>query len=210
MDTISGEYEDPGSPLLKPSALRVLVQTLTHFVPADGRAPEGDLYSSKLMAMLDRICQHHWNCDFQPGVQRFYSYGDEFGYNNRRCFFLVDYGTSDNDDDVPILCYEWTGESFKPTPQLLQNEEVQAELKDIPFTPGPDEPYEKPPVPRTVRRRLRKAQAIPNRELEHLMVHPEDMEWLERKVKPRFWANLLGQIERRRKEKEEIDILLYN
>lgn len=32
--------------------------------------------------------------------------------------------------------------------------------------------------------------------------HPEGMEWLERKVKPRFWENFLTQIEVRPKEKE--------
>ncbi|KAE8414051.1 hypothetical protein BDV36DRAFT_266426, partial [Aspergillus pseudocaelatus] len=36
-----------------------------------------------------------------------YPYNDQFALNNRRCFFLVDYGESQNDDDVPVLSYEW-------------------------------------------------------------------------------------------------------
>lgn len=45
-------------------------------------------------------------------MHRWNAYGDEFGYNHRLCFFLVDYGSSSDDDEVPILSYEWTGESL--------------------------------------------------------------------------------------------------
>ncbi len=39
-------------------------------------------------------------------------YGARFGYDNRRCYFLVDYGRSHTDDHVPVLWYQWTGESL--------------------------------------------------------------------------------------------------
>jgi hypothetical protein len=88
-------------------------------------------------------------------------------------------------------------------PELLQSEEVQAELKEMPFTLPPWEPYEKPPIRETVRKRLRRVQTIPDKELEYMKEHPEDMEWLEKKVKPRFWSNFLAQIESRPRENEE-------
>ena len=62
---------------------------------------------------------------------------------------------------------------------------------------------EKQPIRRRVRGRLREAQRIPDEELEYMQQHPEDMEWLERKVKPRFWENFLAQIEVRPEKKEE-------
>ena len=66
--------------------------------------------------MFNRVCQHVWNCEFDEDVHRWYTCGDNFGYNNRRCFFLVDYGTSANDDGVPVLCYDWTGETLYVIP----------------------------------------------------------------------------------------------
>ncbi|GLB07391.1 hypothetical protein AtubIFM57258_002725 [Aspergillus tubingensis] len=95
-------------------------------------------------------------------------------------------------------------------PQILQFEDVQAELKSVPFTPAPYEPSEKPPVRDIVRRRLRSARRIPVRELDHMRDHPEDMEWLERKVRPRFWTNFLEQlqdIEKTRAWEEEQKIM---
>ncbi|PYH35348.1 uncharacterized protein BO87DRAFT_415036 [Aspergillus neoniger CBS 115656] len=163
---------------LTPSPMRVLVQTLTHLVPSDN-----------LIA---------------NGLQRWYSYGDEFGYNNRVCFFLLDYGTAPNgnDEEVPIQCFTWDGEKFIPKPDLLQSEEIQAELKEVPFTPGPSDRGEIPPMRDIVRRRLRKAQFLSKRELDYMAEHQEDQEWLERKLKPRFWANFLEQMEKRAKERE--------
>ena len=42
-----------------------------------------------------------------------------------------------------------------------------------------------------------------DRHIEYLKEHPEDMEWLKRKLRPRFYDNLLAQIEARPREKEE-------
>lgn len=90
-------------------------------------------------------------------------------------------------------------------PELLQSSEVQAELKEVPFTEPPLDPesYERPPIRKIVRTRLRKDMRVPDSELVYMKEHPEDMEWLEKKVKPRFWANFLAQIESRPKEREE-------
>lgn len=94
----------------QPSPLRVLVQTLTHLVPSDGVSPDNPWFD-KTISMVNRICGYHWNCRLEPGI-RWYGYDTDFGYNNRLCFFLVDCGKADNDADVPILCYKWTGESL--------------------------------------------------------------------------------------------------
>ena len=46
-----------------------------------------------------------------------------------------------------------------------------------------------------MRRRLREAQRIPDYEMEYMRAHPEEMEWLQRKVKPRFWESFVAQME---------------
>ncbi|GKZ31581.1 hypothetical protein AbraIFM66950_000156 [Aspergillus brasiliensis] len=204
--------DPPPPPALSPSPIRILVQTLTHLVPSTDQASDKNIYDDKLFTMLDRICQHIWNCDFDGDVHRWYTYGDEFGYSHRMCFFLIDYGTAPDGDDskVPIVCYEWDGSNFMAKSQILQFEDVQAELNNVPFTPAPYEPSEKPPIRDIVRRRLRSARKIPVRELDYMRDHPEDMEWLERKVKPRFWSNFLEQlrdIEKSREWEEEQRII---
>lgn len=42
-----------------------------------------------------------------------------------------------------------------------------------------------------------------DKDLEYMKEHPGDMEWLQRKVKPRFWKEFLTQMESRPKEREE-------
>lgn len=100
--------------VLTPSPMRVLVQTLTHLVPSDNLIANGEPYGDKLFSMLDRTCNHVWDYPFEPGLQRWYSYGDEFGYNNRVCFFLLDYGDAPDgkDEEVPIQCLTWDGEKL--------------------------------------------------------------------------------------------------
>ncbi|KAE8359045.1 hypothetical protein BDV27DRAFT_163008 [Aspergillus caelatus] len=112
MGLVSRIPEDPGLSPLKPSPVRILIQTLTHLAPSDGVAGDEDPYGDRLISMLDRICKHTWDVEFEPGVHRWYTSGDEFGYNNRPCFFLVDYGNASTDDDVPIKSYEWIGEEL--------------------------------------------------------------------------------------------------
>lgn len=96
------EDSQPNHPQPEPP-VRVLVQTLTHLVP-------GDDGIEREQFILNRICQYHWNCDFQAPKFRYASYDANFAFNSRRCFFLVDYGEAENDDDVPVLPYEWTGQ----------------------------------------------------------------------------------------------------
>lgn len=83
--------------------VRVLVQTLTHLVPGEGS-------HIKTWYILNMVCQKYWNCDFQAPKFRWASFDAEFAFPNRRCFFLLDYGESENDDLVPIIALEWTGE----------------------------------------------------------------------------------------------------
>lgn len=123
MEPNSSKPEDAEQPLLQPCPVRVLVQTLTHLVPSDGVIKRHNPHVDKLLSILNRICRNTWNCGFDPDVFRWYTYGDEFGYNNRRCFFLVDYGSTSNDDEVPVLCYEWTGEVlYVYTPRFFSQE----------------------------------------------------------------------------------------
>ena len=106
METTTSETKGSIPTLLKPDPpVRILVQTLTHLVPGNGGIEKRTL-------MLNRIFQHLWNCDFNAQEYRWNSYNDAFAFNNRRCLFLVDYGQSPCDDNVPILSYEWTGESL--------------------------------------------------------------------------------------------------
>lgn len=100
METTISNTERPPEP-----PVRILVQTLTHLVLGN------DSYE-RTMSILNRVCQYHWNCDFSVPKFRWASYNAEFAFNNRRCFFLVDHGESQNDDEVPVICYQWTGETL--------------------------------------------------------------------------------------------------
>lgn len=92
----------------------------------------------------------------------------------------------------------------KSKPEILQSKEVQDELKRIPFTPKPSESRERPPIPVIVRKRLRSGQKILGKELRYMAEHPEDMEWLKTKVRPRFWSSFLDQMDNiEEKEAEE-------
>ncbi|KAL4962314.1 uncharacterized protein BDV14DRAFT_202970 [Aspergillus stella-maris] len=95
-------WKPSSHPPLSPSPLRILIQTITHLIPSDELPelihPHSNPYGVKINSMLNRICQLTWGCAWEPGVHRWYGYGDdEFGYNNRLCFFVVDAGTTDND-----------------------------------------------------------------------------------------------------------------
>ncbi|KAM5471777.1 hypothetical protein MauCBS54593_003182 [Microsporum audouinii] len=98
--------------------VRILVQSLTHLVPGHG-------YYKKIDFMKNKICQHHWNCDWQFKKHGWREYGTDFVIDDRRCYFLVDYGEAANDEDVPVLSYEWTGETLEPKPELAQASKVK-------------------------------------------------------------------------------------
>ena len=72
--------------------IRILVQTKTSLVPGEG-------YHERCMFMLNTICQHHWNRDFDLAQDRWNVYGAQFGYDNRDCYFLIDHGQSLSDKD---------------------------------------------------------------------------------------------------------------
>ncbi|KAK2865076.1 hypothetical protein FQN49_003936 [Arthroderma sp. PD_2] len=168
--------------------IRILVRTLTHLVPGNGN-------SERRMFILNRICQHHWGCDFEAPERRWSSYNDLFGLNNRRCFFLVDYGESLNGDDdaVPVLSYEWTGKSLKPMPHLAQEPAIQEMLKtDFSFTWKPRPKREPRPVRKNIKYRLYSDDGIPTEELKYIRDHPEDMQWLKENMRPRFWEKFLA------------------
>jgi hypothetical protein len=86
---------------------RVLVQTATDLVP-------GAAYTEKMLTMLDRICQHQWGCDYHLMVEdfRWAINGAKFAYKNRRCYFLVDRGFANNDNEIRFYWYQWTGSNL--------------------------------------------------------------------------------------------------
>ncbi|KAF2105731.1 hypothetical protein BDV96DRAFT_655306 [Lophiotrema nucula] len=169
--------------------VRILVQTLTHLVP--GKDSHERTYS-----MLDRMCQHHWNCDFSVPKFRWASHNCQFAFNNRRCFFLIDYGESQNDDDVPVLSYEWTGEALKPLPQLATDPEIQAKLKEeVPFTWKPSKRERSDvPIPRLVKSRLAYEENLRSSEMDYMREHPEDAQWLKAHVRPRLWRRFVAEM----------------
>ncbi|KAG7122575.1 hypothetical protein HYQ45_003751 [Verticillium longisporum] len=68
---------------IEPTVTRVLVRSKTHLV-------QGGSYNEKCNVLKNKICQEVWNRDFDPQQDRWFAYGALFGYDNRRCYFLVD------------------------------------------------------------------------------------------------------------------------
>lgn len=106
----TADHEKPpecGSAYFKehPTApVRILVSTATHLVPGDG-------FFERTEFMRNLISQYHWCHDFDRDRDRFEAYNATFGYDNRKCYFLLDHGQSPdgNDEIVPVLWYKWTG-----------------------------------------------------------------------------------------------------
>ncbi|KAF2785783.1 hypothetical protein K505DRAFT_290765 [Melanomma pulvis-pyrius CBS 109.77] len=181
METASKTERSPEPPV------RILVETLTHLVPGNGSY-------ERTYAILHRICQHHWDCDFTVPKFRYATYNCQFAINNRRCFFLVDYGKSQNDDDVPVLYYEWTGETLKPLPRLATDPEIQAKLKeDLPFTRQRSKREKREvPIRRLVKSRLHYEEYIKRSETDYMREHPEDIMWLKAHLRPRLWRTFVA------------------
>ncbi|KAK2596414.1 hypothetical protein N8I77_013305 [Diaporthe amygdali] len=187
--------------------MRVLVQTRTHLVPGDG-------HSKKVLSMLHRICLHQWGRNFNPYEDRSNTYGDEFGYNDRLCFFLVDHGESptgsDDPAEVPMTVYEWDGKSLQPFPGPLPNE-VQERLKKYRFKPKVTKESmlprheDLPPEERrrSIKRMLRRETHPPESDLQFLRDHPQHAEWLKVNLRPRFWDKLQNMM----KERDHRDVL---
>ncbi|POR31688.1 Uncharacterized protein TPAR_08097 [Tolypocladium paradoxum] len=172
--------EDPGVPK------RILVQTKTHLVP-------GDDYHQRCLFLLDVMCRHHWNRDFDPRQDRWSEYGAWFGYDNRRCYFLVDHGQSSADRHVPVLWYEWTGESLKAMPRFLPLE-LQTRLQEYPFNrPSRKDLPKRPPLDactrrQSIRSKLRSEMCLSDSDFEFMREHPEEARWLKEHIESRFWS----------------------
>lgn len=91
--------------------IRILVKARTHLVPGHDRGEQLDF-------MNNVACQHLWQRDFDREQERWYSYNDTFGLENRTCYFLIDHFGHDHatqDQHMPkptVLFFEWTGESL--------------------------------------------------------------------------------------------------
>jgi hypothetical protein len=97
--------------------VRILVQTRTQFVPGQDKD-----YWERIRLMRNLICQHVWNRDYDGSRERARHRGCEFAYDNRDCWFLVDYPftSAEPATQPPVLWYKWTSTSLLvvrvPTP----------------------------------------------------------------------------------------------
>jgi hypothetical protein len=84
-----------------------LVQTKTHLVPGD----KPTIFMRRIDRMVDLICQHVWQRDYDLRRKRKWMYGGEFAIDNRLVCFLVDHHGPDPDliPDPPLVWYTWTG-----------------------------------------------------------------------------------------------------
>ncbi|KAI9728467.1 MAG: hypothetical protein M1828_003869 [Chrysothrix sp. TS-e1954] len=164
--------------------VRVLVQSLTHLVRGEHRHDDGH---QRVDLMLDSICRYHWKCDFTVDHFRAAWHG-RFAFNGKRCFFLIDYGDFVVvDEDVPVLYYEWTGDAFVHAPGMARDPKIREYLTSkVPFIDSPSEPEERPKR-KVIKSRLYHDEPIADPLMEHMVDHPEDVEWLEKHLRPRFW-----------------------
>ncbi|KAK4081614.1 uncharacterized protein Triagg1_2355 [Trichoderma aggressivum f. europaeum] len=186
---------EPNPPLQYPGPVRILVQTVTNLVP-------GNDYGQRVGYIRNIICQYHWNRDFDASKDRWNSYGDNFGYENRNCYFLIDHGEST--EDPPILWYKWTGKSLIAVQQTLP-EEIQSMLEKYPFTRPPVQRSRKPTPGRydaktyrqIIRSNLRRDAIITDDCIQFLATHPEDATWLKDNIEARFWSKVQPVLESR-------------
>ncbi|KAK4106662.1 hypothetical protein N658DRAFT_461468 [Parathielavia hyrcaniae] len=82
----------------------ILVQTKTHLVPG-GKSPSDIV--ARIDRMVNRICQHVWQRDFDKFRERWWLHGREFALDNRPCWFLIDHHGPDPDPipDPPVVWY---------------------------------------------------------------------------------------------------------
>ncbi|KAL7796952.1 hypothetical protein V8C43DRAFT_260694 [Trichoderma afarasin] len=195
METPTGE----SNPLPQyPGPVRILVQTVTSLVP-------GNDYGQRIDFIRNIVCQHHWNRDFDWNKDRWNSYGDNFGYENRNCYFLIDHGESA--EDPPILRYKWTGKSLIAIQEPLP-EEIQSKLEKYPFTRQPRQRSGRPRPgrydPKTyrqiIRANLRRDAILTDDSIQFLATHPEDAAWLKDNIEARFWSKLQSALESRQGE----------
>ncbi|GKZ30741.1 hypothetical protein AbraIFM66950_010084 [Aspergillus brasiliensis] len=113
--------------------IRILVDTRIHLLP-------GDTNEDRNTYLINHICHLHWLAEFNPIQHRRYAFStDRFPTESTRCLFLVDYGhtsSKNEDEDVPVVYYKWTGENLTPLPILAYEAWIKNKLKYVyPFTP---------------------------------------------------------------------------
>ncbi|KAL6698027.1 hypothetical protein J3F84DRAFT_406364 [Trichoderma pleuroticola] len=184
------------NPLLQyPGPVRILVQTVTSLVP-------GNDYGQRIDHIRNIVCQYHWNRDFDWDKGRWNSYGDQFGYENRNCYFLIDHGESP--ENPPVLWYKWTGKSLIAIQEPLP-EEIQSKLERYPFTRRPIQRSRRPTPAqvdaktrrRTIQSKLRYDMIIIDGDIEFLATHPADAAWLKDHIEAQFWSKIQPLLELR-------------
>ena len=53
--------------------------------------------------------------DYDSAQECMFPYGDDFGLEYSKCFFLIDHHGLDHlvqEEEVPVVWYRWTGESL--------------------------------------------------------------------------------------------------
>lgn len=87
--------------------VRILVQTKTHLVP--GEKSTG--FMQRVDSMVNLICHHVWQRDYDLRRERKWMHGGEFSIDNRPVWFLVDHHGPDAVlvPDPPVVWYTWTG-----------------------------------------------------------------------------------------------------
>jgi hypothetical protein len=86
---------------------RMLVRTATQLVPGPGTH-----YHSRVSQMLDIMCQYGWGGETVSREDRWAVYDAEFVYDNRRCYFLLDHGFAEENEEITTLWYQWDGKSL--------------------------------------------------------------------------------------------------
>ncbi|KAM6482526.1 hypothetical protein HDV62DRAFT_45828 [Trichoderma sp. SZMC 28011] len=190
--------EQSNPPPQYPGPVRILVQTVTSLVP-------GNDWWQRIVYIRNIICQYHWNRDFDWDKDRWNSYGDDFGYDNRNCYFLIDHGESA--EDPPILRYKWTGKTLIAIQEPLP-EEIQSKLKKYPFTRQPRQPnrrsgnptpgrYDPKTYRQIIRANLRRDAILTDDCIYFLATHPDDAAWLKDNIEARFWSKVQSALESR-------------
>ncbi|PYH34511.1 uncharacterized protein BO87DRAFT_396804 [Aspergillus neoniger CBS 115656] len=116
--------------------IRILVDTRIHLLP-------GDTNEDRNTFLINHICHLHWHTEFIPSKHRRYAFSTErYPIESTRCLFLVDCGqtaSKEEDEDVPVVYYKWTGGYLTPLPILSYEAWIKNKLKYVyPFTPAPN------------------------------------------------------------------------
>ncbi|KAK4234786.1 hypothetical protein C8A03DRAFT_46963 [Achaetomium macrosporum] len=187
------------------SPVRVLVQTQTHLVPGDRSTEFGERYD----AMVNLICQHVWQREYDKFRERVWNYHCHFALDNVECWFLVDHHGPDPSPppDPPIVWYRWTGTEFVMMRDPLPGR-VRRELRHYPFQRVAYhvliQEYPKRRTPRVYKSRaeeirvkrkmlrdtLLSSLGLTEELLRFVQDCPDAAEWVKARVPPETWARL--------------------